>query len=92
MLGWYDLRRLRRKGIICRVSGSLLRHSLRLEAGKTLRTLGGQGLSTGPDRYEPIANRTVRPTERRTANHRIQGFSLAAGFAPARCLSQIEPF
>jgi len=25
-------------------------------------------------------------------HHRIQGFSLAAGFAPARCLSQIEPF
>ncbi len=31
-------------------------------------TLGGQGVASGPDRYE----RTVRPTEHRTANHHIK--------------------
>jgi hypothetical protein len=51
---------------------TLLPHSLRVEVGKTLRTLGGEGRSTGPDRYERTANRTVRPTERRSANHRYR--------------------
>jgi hypothetical protein len=32
----------------------------------------GQGLSTGPDRYERTPNRTVGPTKRRTANHRYR--------------------
>jgi hypothetical protein len=79
----YDLRRLRRKGIICRVSGSqrcyltphgwkLARLYARLEARSFDR----------PYRYERTAGRTVRPTKRRTANHRYQTKPIANSGLP----------
>jgi hypothetical protein len=92
----YDLRRLRRKGAHLSGQGepTLLSDSLRLEAGKTLRTLGGQGLSPGPDRYERTANRTVRPTERRTAHHRYRTKPIVnSGLPhPQSCLKKLGSF
>jgi hypothetical protein len=50
----YDLRRLLRKGIICRVAGSrtLLSESLRLETGALLRPPRGASISPGAHSYE----------------------------------------